>query len=255
MHESRIGTDYQIGAQHDVGRFHQGGFPCKIDYPFRCGTPDFLTESIFRTGQNDKSILRKKGDQRFPIGNGPAFHFPVGRRHERNHIFGYEILIPAAYLIREMPVAIGIREMRNPPLLQWFLKRDHASEGLVEMIDSQFEQQKALASLLAPQSNVRFRKRQWSHYQLQYVGTDITVGIINVVEMLFSQISRHFQQPGKPGSLVKRPDFINPAIHRQGPHHILPGNPMNFHICKPFTYSTDNSHTLDNIPYRTETDN
>lgn len=71
------------------------------------------------------------------------------------------------------------------------------------MIDSQFEQQKRLPSP-APQSNVRFRKRQWSHYQLQYVGTDITVGIINVVEMLFSQISRHFQQPGKPGSLVKR---------------------------------------------------
>ena len=66
--------------------------------------------------------------------------------------------------------------------------------------------------------------------------------------MLFSQISRHFQQPGKSGLLVKRPDFINPAIHRQGPHHIFPGNPMNFHICKPFTYSTDNSHTLDNIP-------
>ena len=36
-------------------------------------------------------------------------------------------------------------------------------------------------------------KRQWRHYQLQYVGTDITMSVINVVEMLFSQISRHFQ--------------------------------------------------------------
>ena len=154
-----------------------------------------------------------------------------------------------------MPVVIVVRKMRNSPFLQWFLKRHHPPERLFEMIDSQFKQQKAFASLFAPQSNVRFHKRQWRHYQLQYVGTDITMSVINVVEMLFSQISRHFQQPGKSGLLVKRPDFINPAIHRQGPHHIFPGNPMNFHICKPFTYSTDNSHTLDNIPYRTETDN
>ena len=79
------------------------------------------------------------------------------------------------------------------------------------MIDSQFKQQKAFASLFAPQSNVRFHKRQWRYYQLQYVGTDITMSVINVVEMLFSQISRHFQQPGKSGLLVKRPDFINPC--------------------------------------------
>ena len=58
------------------------------------------------------------------------------------------------------------------------------------MIDSQFKQQKAFASLFAPQSNVRFHKRQWRYYQLQYVGTDITMSVINVVEMLFSETLR-----------------------------------------------------------------
>ena len=91
-------------------------------------------------------------------------------------------------------------------------------------------------------------------FDLQYIGADIAVRIVNIIEFFPPKFFCYGEQAFESPVLVECPYFMDPFVYRQQGGHVLSGDPMNLGFRKMFADAANNSHALDDIANRTETD-